>query len=205
MTGSANRSFEVSALTGLRGFAALWVFLYHFWALQVKTPVVIGLFSYQLDISSCFTFGWLGVTIFFVLSGFLLAQPFIQQFSVPSTKKLNLGSYFVRRILRVFPGYYVQLLILSLLAYFFQFGTYPQDSASWLAHLSMTIFSPPFFIDGINGVWWTLPIEFSFYILLPILAILLKRRRGLILFIDYLLRDILINRTFPTLFPQGIS
>ena len=182
---------EVGALTGLRGFAAMWVFIFHFWGSQVIKAVNIELLGWQFDITWCFTFGWLGVPIFFVLSGFLLAQPFIKQAGLKSSEsikeprplppRINLKSYFIRRVLRVFPAYYAQLFILVLLAYFFQYGSYPENAASWIAHLTMTFFSPPFFISGINGVWWTLPIEFGFYLLLPLFAVLLKPGRGLTL------------------------
>ena len=47
----------------------------------------------------------------------------------------------------------------------------------------MTFFSPPYFIAGINGAWWTLPIELGFYIILPLFAVLLKRGRGLAMLI----------------------
>ena len=183
---------EVAALTGLRGFAAMWVFIFHFWGSQVLKAVNIEVLGWHFDITWCFTFGWLGVPIFFVLSGFLLSQPFIKQ---ADTKKnttnevigqsptINLKSYFIRRVLRVFPAYYGQLAILVLLAYFFQYGSYPENLASWIAHLTMTFFSPPYFISGINGVWWTLPIEFGFYLLLPLFAVLLKPGRGLALLI----------------------
>ncbi len=172
----------------------MWVFVYHFWALQVFAPVTISIFGWPFDISWFFTFGWLGVPIFFVLSGFLLAGPFvvagqnadveIDKQTKPSRKgtsntQIKLKAYFTRRVMRVFPAYYAQLIILVLLAYLFQFGSYPPDAASWVAHLTMTFFSPPYFLAGINGAWWTLPIEFGFYLILPLFAVLLKPGRGL--------------------------
>lgn len=182
---------EVNAITGLRGFAAMWVFIFHFWGSQVIKAVNIEILGWQFDITWCFTFGWLGVPIFFVLSGYLLAQPFIKQAGIKRSEwktessqarpRISLRAYFVRRVLRVFPAYYGQLFILVLLAYFFQYGRYPEDAASWIAHLTMTFFSPPYFISGINGVWWTLPIEFGFYLLLPLFAVMLKPGRGLAL------------------------
>ena len=182
---------EVNAITGLRGFAAMWVFIFHFWGSQVIKAVNIEILGWQFDITWCFTFGWLGVPIFFVLSGYLLAQPFIKQAGIKrseskeessqSIPRISLRAYFVRRVLRVFPAYYGQFFILVLLACFFQYGRYPEDAASWIAHLTMTFFSPPYFISGINGVWWTLPIEFGFYLLLPLFAVMLKPGRGLAL------------------------
>ena len=148
----------------------------------MATPVAISFFGAQLDISWCFTFGWLGVPIFFVLSGFLLALPFVRaQLDVLNNSNVGIRAYLFRRILRVFPAYYFQLIVLIALAYFFQFGEYPHGAASWFAHLTMTFFSPPYFIAGINGAWWTLPIEFGFYLLLPMLAVLLKPQRWILL------------------------
>jgi peptidoglycan/LPS O-acetylase OafA/YrhL len=174
-------SDEIAAISGMRGFAALWVFVYHFWVLEVSAPVVVSFFGIRVDLTWCFTFGWLGVPIFFVLSGFLLAQPFVRQLDTPGSSNIRIRAYAIRRILRVFPAYYFQLIVLIGLAYFFQFGNYPHGLASWFAHLTMTFFCPPYFIDGLNGAWWTLPIEFSFYLLLPLIAILLKPQRWMLL------------------------
>ena len=48
---------EVNAITGLRGFAAMWVFIFHFWGSQVIKAVNIEILGWQFDITWCFTFG----------------------------------------------------------------------------------------------------------------------------------------------------
>ena len=57
-------------------------------------------------------FGFAGVDVFFVLSGFLLALPFARH-ALGAGPRPRLGRYFRRRLLRVFPAYYAQLAILS--------------------------------------------------------------------------------------------
>ena len=56
-------------------------------------------------------FGFAGVDVFFVLSGFLLALPFARH-ALGAGPRPHLGRYFRRRLLRVFPAYYAQLAIL---------------------------------------------------------------------------------------------
>jgi peptidoglycan/LPS O-acetylase OafA/YrhL len=175
----ANNHGEILALTGLRGFAAVWVFVYHFWALEVSAPVVLTIGCWQLDITKLFNSGGSGVQIFFVLSGFLLAQPFVQAYATPQRQRIPLVPYFIRRIARVFPAYYLQLAVLVCASSWWQFGPAPYSVTSWLVHLTMSFYMPPLFQDAILGVWWTLPIEFSFYLLLPLLAVFLKQNRGI--------------------------
>jgi len=79
--------------------------------------------------------GFAGVDLFFVLSGFLLSLPFAEASlngrPAPSKKR-----YFARRLLRVFPAYYAQLLIILIVGAWFVTWR-PLEGASLLAHLVM--------------------------------------------------------------------
>lgn len=165
----------IAALTGLRGVAAGLVFLYHYAALHpgirldLTVPVVGRIFQFPLG------FGFVGVDIFFVLSGFLLSLPFANA-ALGAGPPPALPRYFRRRLLRVFPAYYAQLLILMLVGAWFVSWT-PQSIGSFTAHLAM------FFNIGwqpvrpMVGVWWTLPVEMGFYLLLPLLAPFMRPSR----------------------------
>lgn len=164
------------ALTGVRGWAALWVLLYHAWVAAVPRRINLPLGDWTLDLTPFFSVGWAGVPIFFVLSGFLLAMPFAA-WQAGERERPALGRYFFRRVFRVFPAYYAQLVLLLLLALVVD-GQVPLDDigAAW-RHLLMLFVPPPLGTKPINLVWWTLPIEFSFYLVLPLLALLLRPSR----------------------------
>lgn len=61
---------EFPALTGVRGIAAVWVLLFHLWALCGEPLLNIGASNIQLPVHAFFAVGWVGVDIFFTLSAF---------------------------------------------------------------------------------------------------------------------------------------
>jgi peptidoglycan/LPS O-acetylase OafA/YrhL len=67
------------ALTGLRGVAAAWVFLHHLWHQSAAPPLLLDLGLAQVDLSAIARAGFLGVDLFFVLSGLLLGTAFALQ------------------------------------------------------------------------------------------------------------------------------
>lgn len=168
---------HLRVLTGLRGWAALWVFLYHVWGLAKHPPFEVELAGLTLDFTPLASMGGAGVTIFFVLSGFLLATPFAE-WQAGQRDRPALGRYLMRRVMRVFPAYYAQLAILLLIASQVPGQPGIPDAGAFVRHLFMLFMPPPMGTGPINGVWWTLPIEFSFYLALPFLAFLLKPGRA---------------------------
>jgi peptidoglycan/LPS O-acetylase OafA/YrhL len=158
----------IASLTGLRGVAALLVFLYHYEVLHpgirfdLAVPVIGKALQFPLG------FGFAGVDIFFVLSGFLLSLPFTRA-TVNHQPLPPLLPYFKRRLLRVFPAYYAQLFIILAVGGWFVVWK-PLDLSTFTAHLLMffNIGWQP--ISPLVGVWWTLPVEMGFYLILPFLA-----------------------------------
>ena len=65
---------HLDALTGVRALAALWVFFHHAWLAGGSKPVAVELAGLRADFTPWFAFGWLGLDIFFILSGFLLTR-----------------------------------------------------------------------------------------------------------------------------------
>lgn len=135
----------------------------------IKVP--LGLF--EIDVTPFFSIGWAGVPIFFVLSGFLLGLPFAE-WQAGMRARPDFGKYMLRRVLRVFPAYYAQLLVLVGLALFLQDRILIQGGLDLFRHALMLFVPPPVGVTPINPVWWTLPIELSFYMLLPFLAYWLR-------------------------------
>jgi peptidoglycan/LPS O-acetylase OafA/YrhL len=169
---------HMPVLTGLRGFAALWVYLFHLWLQTGKPSFVWSIGGFALDLTPLIAIGFAGVPIFFVLSGFLLSLPFAE-WQAGRRERPATGKYFLRRILRVFPAYYAQLAILIGLTILAGNAAGVPDAGSLLRHLAMFFMPPPLGTNTINDVWWTLPVEFSFYLALPVLAFLLKPKRWL--------------------------
>jgi len=167
---------HLDVLTGIRGWAALWVFLYHAWSLSGHPDLMVELAGLSLDFTPLASVGGAGVTIFFVLSGFLLAIPFAE-WQAGMRERPALGKYFLRRVARVFPAYYAQLAILLMIAAWVPGQPGIDDWGTFIRHVLMLFVSPPIGALPVNGVWWTLPIEFSFYLVLPLLAFLLRPHR----------------------------
>lgn len=166
------------SLTGLRGLAALWVLLHHAWAYVTPREILLDIAGQTIKIHVLFSLGWAGVQVLFVLSAFLLTLPYARANAglgpIPSGMP-----FLIRRFARVFPAYYGQLLVLFLIGWLL----YRELIVSWDTlpyYLSMLFVPPPFGVgspDAINGVWWTLPIELSFYLVLPVIAGLASWKR----------------------------
>jgi len=157
-----------AGLTGLRGIAAGWVVAFHLWLASGSPRLAFG----PIDVTALFSTGYLGVDLFFVLSGFLLGLPFMR-WALGERPFPGLGRFWKRRALRVLPAFYAQLFVLMVLA-LVGVGTFPP----WqhiLAYLSMEFVY--FGIPLWNGVWWTLPAEWNFYLVLPLLGFALGRAR----------------------------
>lgn len=188
--GRANQSRNyVAALTGLRGVAALFVFVFHYGSLNpgirldLSVPVIGTALQFPLGL------GFAGVDLFFVLSGFLLTLPFAN-IALSNAHQQAPGTYYKRRLLRVFPAYYAQLAIILIIGAWFV-SWKPVSGVSLFAHLGMffNIGGDP--VRPIVGIWWTLPVELSFYLLLPLIALFLRPAKWLILLLPCLLLSVL--------------
>jgi peptidoglycan/LPS O-acetylase OafA/YrhL len=155
---------HINALTSLRAFAALLVFLFHY-----ALPAALRERPVDNIFHNIFNEGHLGVEIFFALSGFLLTVRYLEDVE---GRRLRLTDYFVRRVARILPLYFTVLLLVFLI------GIY--DAPAPLANLTLT---QAFFIDlnftGISTAW-SLTNEEAFYALLPLilLSIVWTRRRA---------------------------
>lgn len=104
---------RIRGLDGLRGLAALMIFLYHAWGHSGFPKVAVSIVRLPpLDLTTLAGFCGQGVTAFFVISGFLLSLPFWQ--SLQSGSAVRLGDFFKRRFLRIYPAYFIVVLLLAL-------------------------------------------------------------------------------------------
>jgi peptidoglycan/LPS O-acetylase OafA/YrhL len=106
MSSNSNTNVYFPSLNGLRFIAAFMVFLLHFakqnWGEN---------FDYNPEDNFIYksVLGDVGVTLFFVLSGFLITYLLLTEQARTST--INIGKFYLRRILRIWPLYFLMILI----------------------------------------------------------------------------------------------
>lgn len=170
-------SRHIDALTGVRAAAALWVLVYHVWLLSGGATTALRIFG-GVDLSPLLAMGYLGVDVFFVLSGFVLAWQVLQP--APSKQQVPYGTFLRRRILRVYPAYYACLTVLLLLSLW---GADPRPPGVTDVALHAVMFHN--FVDksvsSINPVFWSMPFEWQFYLVFPYLVLAILRQRPFLL------------------------
>ncbi|HEY3455190.1 MAG TPA: acyltransferase [Bryobacteraceae bacterium] len=121
--------------------------------------------------------GYAGVSIFFVLSGFLVTR--VMLLDEIRAGRLRLGRFYRRRALRIFPGFYVFLAALYILGRLGLAG--PQSNDTWIASL---LYLRNFFGTGWDtGHLWSLALEEQFYFVWPSVFLLLGTRRRRLIFV----------------------
>jgi peptidoglycan/LPS O-acetylase OafA/YrhL len=152
---------HLAPLTGLRGVAAGWVAVCHLWSFAGSPVLAIGPFAF----GPLFACGYFGVDLFFVLSGFLLGAPFIRA-RMHDRPAPSLRRFWRHRIRRVVPAYWSQLAVLALIAVAGGQALVPSHLATQ-ALLVFNLFDHP----TLNPVYWSLPVEWDFYLVLPLLVL----------------------------------
>jgi peptidoglycan/LPS O-acetylase OafA/YrhL len=194
-TGTLNSTYLLG-LTGMRGLAAILVMLFHMVSMANPRLLKINVFGLNMDFTFIFNTGWVGINIFFVLSGFLLGLPFIDWLNGKMDRPVTV-EFYKRRCLRVLPAFYAQLIILFLLGYIGWYAK-PSQFSTWLMHFFMLHNISPSASWEINGVYWTLPVEFNFYLLLPWLSYFFLHRmpNKLLAWLALLIGSMLIVSTY---------
>lgn len=165
----------ITALDGVRGCAILFVLIFH-----INRTNGDNLWDWHANplASSIATAGGTGVTLFFVLSGFLLFLPYAKALLTRGRWPLA-RTFYLRRALRILPGYYLSLFLLIALSapYYLQ----PAHLTDLLLFLTLFMDSSRSTFRALNGPYWTLAVEWQFYLLLPLLtlgiALLVRRVR----------------------------
>jgi peptidoglycan/LPS O-acetylase OafA/YrhL len=162
---NTGKKSNILVLDGVRGVAVLMVIIFH-----VNRVTGDNLWDPRTNplASSISTAGGTGVTLFFVLSGFLLFMPFAKALLFKTDWPL-MRVFYMRRVLRILPAYYVSLFILILL----QNPEYlhPDHFKNLFLFLTFFMDSTQATFRQINGPYWTLATEWQFYMLLPFIAL----------------------------------
>jgi peptidoglycan/LPS O-acetylase OafA/YrhL len=117
--------------------------------------------------------GWIGVDLFFVLSGFLIAQLLFREHD--RFGAISFKNFFIRRGFKIYPPYYAMAVITALILGGWNVLSFEQIflwSFPWLFYLQDYVQNPLAFIWGHT---WSLAVEEQFYVLLPLLLILLAK------------------------------
>jgi peptidoglycan/LPS O-acetylase OafA/YrhL len=163
---------HVPALDGIRGLGIVLVMLFHMNQLLLRTRIDRAFVLLA-------EFGWIGVDLFFVLSGFLITGILLDA----KGSAHYFRNFYVRRVLRIFPLYYAVLVIsLFVLPHLLppdkalRFGSIAGDELYYWLYLSN--FSTAWAGQprhGVLDVTWSLSIEEQFYLVWPVVVLLCTR------------------------------
>ncbi len=140
---------RISQLDGIRALAFLAVFFHH----GISMPM-----------------GWMGVDVFFVLSGFLITRNLLE-LKAESTAGSSLRAFYFRRLIRITPPYYIAVTMVLLFDH-----AYTYDPR-WYYTFTSNIHDAFVHMDGGQlRAMWSIAVEEQFYLVWPFLILFLPRR-----------------------------
>jgi len=162
-------------IDGLRGYLALGVFIHHFvitYAWKTSGAWVAPNEAYFNH------FGNAGVAVFFMITGFLFTRKILD-----SGTNINWNKIFISRVFRIFPLYiaclFLIVLFVALQSNFVSYSTFSQlltDVSRWLLYTGGSINGYADTSKIIASVDWTLKYEWFFYLMLPVLALVMRSK-----------------------------
>ena len=158
-----NSNQRLYGLDHLRALAILFVFLFHYFILSNGQP------NWLPDVAG---FGWTGVDLFFVLSGFLIASELFKQ--IKNEQKISFKRFFIKRFFRIIPAYLFTVLL------YFSFPFF-REKEQLRPLWNFLTFTQNFGLNlkdyGTFSHCWSLCVEEHFYLILPLILILLQTNR----------------------------
>ena len=162
---SPSRRLDRDGLTGVRALAALLVLGFHLNALVGPRRMYLDLGFTRFEVTHILTIGWVGVSVFFVLSGFLLTVHFLERMRDRQRREV-LVPYLRARVQRVVPAYWARILVALAIAWITT-GRMPDWAPYIPVHFVFLQNLEYAWHFRIDGIFWSLPVEFTFYLLLP--------------------------------------
>jgi peptidoglycan/LPS O-acetylase OafA/YrhL len=168
MTTAASPSAErIPSLDGLRAISITLVLVSHL--------AGTGGFPISAATLNPWSLGSLGVTVFFVISGFLITGLLLEE--LRRTDRIRLGRFYFRRTLRIFPPYFAFLGVLAL-----------ASAGGWIALNPGDVWRSATYTSNYHdarswyvGHTWSLSVEEQFYLLWPAVLLFARTRRALLI------------------------
>ncbi|MBV8343680.1 MAG: acyltransferase [Candidatus Eremiobacteraeota bacterium] len=187
---------RLGVLDGLRGIAVLLVLWYHAWEISWLAPPPWLAFLPAT--------GFVGVHLFFFLSGFVISYPFVKA-AVYGTAAPTWGHFAWRRFIKIVPSYVLSIAVAYAVGY-----AQAQPNASAIPDLvTHLLFIHTWFPDRygtIDGVLWTLAVEVEFYCIFPLIWACFRRSpwltAGGMIAVAWIWRAALAQCCYDTLFAQ---
>ncbi len=172
-----NSKNHISKIDSLRGIAIMGVFLYHsqlilYTNCDLKVYginhflIVNGLNDIIINFSPV-AFGWTGVQLFLIISGFLIHYGFLQK-----NTNLDVVSFFIRRFWRIYPPYLILLLFICFSKN--NIGEYLNNKdgiENFVSHLMLIHNLRSKYFYHINPSFWSLALEVQLYLIYPLLLV----------------------------------
>jgi peptidoglycan/LPS O-acetylase OafA/YrhL len=195
-SGALHSSPRLGVLDGLRGIAILLVLWYHVWEITWLSP---GPWLQFIPAT-----GFIGVHLFFFLSGFVISYPFVRA-ALAERAQPTWRHFAWRRFIKIVPSYVLSIAVAYAVGY-----AQVQPNASALpdlvTHLLFIHTWFPLRYGTIDGVLWTLAVEVQFYLIFPVIWWCFKRQpwftTGMMVAIALIWRNALAQCCFDTRFAQ---
>ena len=163
----------------LRVVAMTWIFLFHLWSV---VPLEANSGTFGLMLVRVLHSGHLGVVVFNIITGFVLALPHLGPARRPAP---TYGDFLRRRFLRICPHYYLALLLWTAMMLLTAHESGSAMVLSFVAHAFFVHTMHPTTFFGIVPAYWWLGLLAQFYLLFPLVLRLFQRlgpkRSGLVL------------------------
>lgn len=166
---------RIGELDGLRGIAIIVVVIFHYVNNQlVHSEYLLGKALYKIT-----SFGWVGVDLFFVLSGFLIGSILIRE----KYSKKYFSTFYIRRIVRIVPNYYLFLILYSALL----FTRVGSENSFIGGNTTIPLWSYFLMVHNLYmghldnmgyealSITWSIGIEEQFYIFMPFIVYFTRR------------------------------
>ena len=155
---------KLHGLDHLRALAIVMVFIFHYGRL----------FGHPTWMEAISSFGWTGVDLFFVLSGFLISSQLFQ--TIVKGDKVSLSQFYIKRFVRIIPTYLLMVGIYFLFPLLREYGT---PAPLWKYLTFTQNIGLDLSTQGTFSHAWSLCIEEQFYLLFPLVVLLLLRFKAL--------------------------
>jgi len=169
---ASDRTAHVDILDGLRGIAIAFVMWFHVWEITWQ-GAAFTVFGREIDFTFLARMGFVGVEIFFFVSGFCLFWPYAR--ALAERRPMPTVKHFAyRRFIKIVPSYLLALVVLVAL------GSERDRSLDdgikdVLAHVFFVHTWFQSYFGSIDGVLWSLGVEVQFYVIFPLVVLAFVR------------------------------